>query len=217
LEALAEDFRTHNHSIQREIKLIMKSNAYQLSARFPGQWKDAYIPYYARRFARVLSAPEAGDVIAQATDSPYALTQFGEKLTEVKQLSDPYNLSNRGRGGSAEQADLYTIMQTYFVGERNLPPVDKNTATPMQAMVLMSSPIVNKRVSAEGTTRVANLLKSGKSDDEVIDELFLSSLVRHPSAEETQVAKRLMAENRKDGTETIEWGLLNCAEFLLNH
>src|ERR1051325_9157304 len=218
LEALADDFRTHNHSIQRLIKLIMKSNAYQLSARFPGQWKDAYIPYYARRFARVLTAPEAGDVIAQATDSPYALTQFGQKLTEVKQLSDPYNLAGRGAGGSeSEQASLYTIMQTYFVGERNLPPVDKNTATPMQAMVLMSSPVVNKRVSSEGTTRVANLLKSGKSDDEVIDELFLASLVRRPSTEEKEVAKRLMAEDRKSGTETIQWALLNSAEFLLNH
>jgi hypothetical protein len=108
-------------------------------------------------------------------------------------------------------------MQTYFVGERNLPPIDKNTATPMQAMVFMSSPIVNKRVSSEGTTRVANLLKSGKSDDEVVDELFLASLVRHPSNEEREVAKRLMSEDRQSGTETVEWALLNSAEFLLNH
>jgi len=81
----------------------------------------------------------------------------------------------------------------------------------------MSSPIVNKRVSSEGTTRVANLLKSGKSDDEIVDELFLASLVRHPSTEEKEVAKRMMAEDRKSGTETVQWALLNSAEFLLNH
>jgi hypothetical protein len=218
LEALAEDFRTHNHSIQRVIKLIMKSNAYQLSASFPGKWKDAYIPYYARRFARVLNAPEAADIIATATDTPYALQQFGQKLTEVKQLSDPFNLSGRGAGAQAsEQGALYTLMQAYFIQERNLPPMDKNTATPMQAMVLMSSPLVNKRVSGEGTTRVANLLKSGKSENEVIEDLFLSSLVRRPTAEEMEVAKRLMAEDKKEGTETIQWALLNTAEFLLNH
>jgi hypothetical protein len=31
------------------------------------------------------------------------------------------------------------------------------------------------------------------------------------------VAKRLMAEDRKTGTETVQWALLNSAEFLLNH
>src|SRR2546429_8146303 len=67
LQALAEDFRDHNFSIQRVIKNIMKSNAYQLSTKFEGEWKDAYIPYYARRFARVLTGPEAVDIIAQAT------------------------------------------------------------------------------------------------------------------------------------------------------
>jgi len=82
---------------------------------------------------------------------------------------------------------------------------------------LMSSPLVNRRVSGEGTTRVANLLKSGKSENEIIEELFLSSLIRRPTAEEMEVAKRLMAQDKKEGTETIQWALLNSAEFLLNH
>ena len=34
LEALAKDFQANNYSIQHLIKTIMKSNAYQLSARF---------------------------------------------------------------------------------------------------------------------------------------------------------------------------------------
>src|SRR5207249_4307505 len=37
LEALAEDFRSHNYSVHRVIKNIMKSNAYQLSASFAGE------------------------------------------------------------------------------------------------------------------------------------------------------------------------------------
>jgi hypothetical protein len=221
LEALAVDFRTHNFSIQRVIKTIMKSNAYQLSASFPGKWKDAYIPYYARRFARVLTGPEAADIIAEATDTPYALAQGGQQLTEVKQLTDPYSLAGgggRGAPGTAsEQKSLYTLMQAYFAQERNLPPEDKNVATPMQAMVLMSSPLVNRRVSAEGTTRVANLLKAGKSEEDIVEELFMASLVRRPTAEEMEVAKRLMAKDKKGGTEIVQWSLLNSAEFLLNH
>ena len=45
-------------------------------------------------------------------------------------------------------------------------------------MMMMSSGVVTKRVGSEGSTRVANLLKSGKSDDEIIEELFLASLSR---------------------------------------
>src|SRR6201984_1827557 len=92
LEALADDFRTHNHSIHRVIKNIMKSNAYQLSASFPGEWKDSYVPYYARRFARVLTGPEAVDILTQATGSPYDLRLYGEKRQYVKELTNPVSL-----------------------------------------------------------------------------------------------------------------------------
>jgi hypothetical protein len=98
-----------------------------------------------------------------------------------------------------------------------MPPVDKNVASPVQAMMMMTSPVVTKRVSAEGSTRVANLLKAGKSDDEIIEELFLASLTRRPTADEVEVAKRVIAKNRKTGPENLQWALLNSTEFLVNH
>jgi len=81
----------------------------------------------------------------------------------------------------------------------------------------MTSPIVTKRISAEGTNRVANLLKSGKTDDQMIEELFLSTLSRLPKTEEVEVAKRVMAKDKKIGFEDIQWALLNTTEFLVNH
>ena len=226
LEALAEDFRTHNYSIHRVIKTIMKSNAYQLSTAFPGQWKDAYIPYYARRFARVLTPPETVDVLTQATDVPYTLQQKGEAKRYVKELTNPLNMSIKpgefaygaiSAGTSSENPEVFSFMQAYYQAERAMPPVDKNVTSPVQAMMMMSSKVVTKRVSAEGQTRVAKLLKSGKSDEEMIEDLFLSSVTRFPTPDEVTVAKRLIAEDRKGGTETIQWSLLNCGEFLTNH
>jgi hypothetical protein len=109
-------------------------------------------------------------------------------------------------------------MQAYYQSERALPPVDKSMASPVQAMMMMSSPVVTKRIAPEGKTRVANLVKSSKSDVEIIEELFLSSLSRLPSASEVEVAKRLISEDgRSSGVETIQWALLNSPEFLLNH
>jgi hypothetical protein len=215
LEALAEDFRANNFSIHRVIKTIMKSNAYQLSTSFEGEWKEAYIPYYARRFARILTGPEAVDIMAEATDAPFSVQHYGEPRSYVKQLTNPKNMKG---GNVADNKDAYSFMQAYYQSERALPPVDKSMASPVQAMMMMSSPVVTKRIGSEGKTRVANLLKSGKSDDQIIEELFLASLSRFPVAGEMQVAKRLITEQgRPSGVETIEWSLLNSPEFLLNH
>jgi hypothetical protein len=224
LEALAEDFRSHNFSVHRVIKNIMKSNAYQLSASFPGEWKDAYVSYHARRFARVLTGPEAVDIVTQATSAPFELKLYGADRQYVKELTSPLSLKGDGGGGGAlnagnspEKQLVYSFMQAYYQAERAMPPVDKNVSSPVQAMMMMTSPVVTKRVSGEGSTRVANLLKSGKSDEEIIEELFLSSLTRRPTADEVDVAKRVIAKDRKTGVENIEWALLNSTEFLVNH
>jgi len=39
--------------------------------------------------------------------------------------------------------------------------VDKNIASPVQAMMMMTSNVVTARVKSEGSTRVAKLLTSG--------------------------------------------------------
>jgi hypothetical protein len=220
LQALAEDFRANNFSIHRVIKNIMKSNAYQLSTSFDGDWKDAYIPYYARRFARVLTPPEAVDNVAQATDAPFSLKAFGQPRSYVKELQNPISVKVGDADyevHSTEDSAIFAFMQAYYQAERTSPPVDKNIANPVQAMMMMTSQVVTKRISAEGTNRVANLLKSGKPDDEMIEELFLSSLSRRPNPEEAEVAKRVIAKDRKIGLEDLQWALLNTTEFLVNH
>ena len=55
LEKLATYFRQNNYSVHKLFRLICDSSAYQLSASFPGEWKEAYSKYYARKFARMLT------------------------------------------------------------------------------------------------------------------------------------------------------------------
>ena len=81
----------------------------------------------------------------------------------------------------------------------------------------MTSPIVTKRVTAGSTTRVGKLLNSGKTDDQIIEELFLAALSRRPKSQELDVAKRMIANDKKTGFEDIQWALLNTTEFLVNH
>ena len=74
LDAMAAYFRKNNHSLHSLFRLICNSSAYQLSARFPGEWSENYTRYYARKYARMLTAEELHDSITIATGRP---GQFG--------------------------------------------------------------------------------------------------------------------------------------------
>ena len=214
LDALAKDFQSNGYHLHHVIRTIMKSNAYQLSTRFEGQWKEAYVSYHARRFARILTGPEAADIMAEATGVPYKATYYGQPKNYVKELTNPVKMKQ----GAGENKEVFAFMQAYYQAERALPPADKSLASPVQAMMMMSSPIVTTRILPEGNTRVAKLLKSGKSDDEVLEELVLSTLSRFPTAGELELEKRLIAEKGRDKAfENTMWVLMNNAEFLLNH
>jgi hypothetical protein len=89
-------------------------------------------------------------------------------------------------------------------------------ASPLQPIMMMRSSVVNERVTAENDSRLQKLLDEYDSDAPVIDELFLSSIARLPTAAEKDFALTAMANDRKRGGENLQWALLNLSEFLYN-
>ena len=73
LDQMAAYFRKNNYSLHKLFSAICNSNAYQLSARFPGEWKDSYTKYYARKYVRMLGAEELHDAIAVSHGAPRQL------------------------------------------------------------------------------------------------------------------------------------------------
>ena len=65
-------------------------------------------------------------------------------------------------------------------------------------------------------SRVQRLLDSYKDNDKVVEELFLSTLSREPSADEKALAISFLDKNRVEGAQNVEWALLNLVEFLYN-
>jgi hypothetical protein len=228
---MAEDFKANNFSLQHLFKTIMKSSAYQLSTQFPGEWKESYVPYYARRFVRVLTGPEVADALAQATGQPYSFNLKGQTVTRVKQTASPVV---RGGGGSSARSNdaarlasvtqtkyndgtaVSALMQAFFQSGRETPPSLPNRASAVQAMMMMNSPAVTNRLRPDSGL-LQQLLKSGKSDAELTQELFLTALSRTPTSEEVEVAQRILKTNRSQGASDILWALLNTPEFLLNY
>jgi len=206
LEALANDFRASGYSLRHLLGTICRSNAYQLSARFEGEWKDSYTRYFARKFVRMLDAEELHDAIASATSRPGSFTYGNEKLGMSMQLSGP-------AGGG----DVKYFMQTFGQSNRSNPP-RAMAGSPLQPILLMQSPVVNDRVLAAKDSRVQRLLDTYKTDNvRVVDELFLATLSRPPSGEEKQVALAAIEKNRVEGAQNLQWALINQVEFFFNH
>lgn len=58
------------------------------------------------------------------------------------------------------------------------------------------------------------------TDDRIIEELYLVTLSRFPTEQETALMRQAFAEsdgNRRAATEDIVWALLNTREFVYNH
>jgi hypothetical protein len=65
---------------------------------------------------------------------------------------------------------------------------------------------------------VQRLLDTYKTDNSrVVDELFLATLSRDPSADEKQVALAAIDKNRVEGAQNLQWALINQVEFFFNH
>jgi hypothetical protein len=204
LTALAEYFRENDYSLHKLFTAICNSSAYQLSARFPGEWSDNYTKYYARKFARMLSAEELHDAIATATGRPGNFKDGSETVPMAMQVSLP-----KPRG------ELKTFMQAFGQANRT-GPQPPMVPSPLQPIMMMRSPVVNDRVLAEKDSLVQRLLDSYSDDRRVVEELFLATIARDPSEEEMAVSIEALSKDRREGAQNLQWALLNLVEFLYN-
>ncbi len=214
LNALAQDFVNNKFSLKALMRTIARSSAYQLSARFDGEWRESFTPYFARHYVRQLSAEQLHDAICQATNvfGNYARRDwtYETPLPPVKYWTETTGPEGVG------SADAKNFMRTF--GQSNREQFDRQSVgSILQAMMLMNSPFVNKRVLAENGSLVDQLLKSNRTNAEIVDELYLATLSRQPLSEEKRLAMLWLDKDRKQGAEDLHWSLLNKLDFIFNY
>jgi hypothetical protein len=86
-----------------------------------------------------------------------------------------------------------------------------------QALNLINGPAVGDAV-ADPDGRIAKLILAGAPDRKLIDDLYVATLDRPPSPEETKHAEDYIAQgtNRAARVQDLEWALLNSYAFLFN-
>ena len=214
LNALAADFAANKFSLRQLMRTVARSSAYQLSSRFEGEWKEAYTPYFARHYVRQLTAEQLHDAICQATqvfgDYKRKDWTYETPLTPVRFWTEAASPEDIGNG------EAKGFLRTF--GQANREQFDRQPGgSVLQAMMLMNNPFVTKRVQAANGSFVEQLVKSNKTNAEVIEALYLATLSRYPLAAEKKLAMTWLAQDRKQGAEDLHWGLLNKLDFVFNY
>lgn len=108
---------------------------------------------------------------------------------------------------------------TVFNRPQRLRPCDERDFEPNvpQTMFLMTDPEMLYKLKYG--TRVKALLTSDKTDEQVLEELFLATLSRFSTEEDRRsfAEFRKTKPNREDAFMGIMWALINTREFILNH
>jgi hypothetical protein len=96
---------------------------------------------------------------------------------------------------------------------------ERSTDTTLgQAVQLISGGMLN-RLLTNDDNRLSQLLASGRSIPEMIEELYWSALSRPPSSAESTSSVEYVenASDRRAALEDVTWALVNAKEFLLRN
>lgn len=201
---LNREFVSHHYDLKHVMRLILNSRTYQhSSASLASNEKDHrfYSHYYAKR----LPAEVLADAISGATGVPDEFPGYpvGERAV---QLPDPgvnsYFLTLFGR------SDRITACACERNDDVNLP----------QLLHLNNGDDVLNKIRA-GNGRLAQILKKSEDDSTAIDQVFLATFSRLPTAAEKQAVTQSLSSGdpREAVYRDLLWALLNSKEFAFNH
>ncbi len=205
LEALAADFAAHRYDFKHLLRTVMNSRLYQLSS-VPNETNLGDTRQFSRSYRRRLPAEVLVDAVSDVTGVP-------ESFSAVPP------------GGRAMQTWSYKI-PSHFLDAFGRPnsssdcPCERDAQlSVVQSLHLMNSKALQAKLG-DPKGRVRQLCDSGRSEAELVEELYLLLLNRPPAEKERQTALRAFSmpgATRQTAVEDVFWALLNSPEFVLNH
>ena len=217
LRDLAQDFIDSGYNLKSLMRRIATSDAYQLSARYDGQWNPSWDNLHARRLVKRLWAEEVYDAIAQTSNVAAPVTMAvstrvpngAVALTRVVPAA-MQTTSPASRGGAAP------FLNPFYPGDRE-DTERRRDGSDQQALTLMNNNFVMSRTRA---TAAGGLLSKhiNKTDRELVENLYLTVLSRMPDESERATAgATLNSGNRQQAAENLLWSLYNKVDFFFNY
>lgn len=204
LDELAAEFVRSGYNMRHIIRLICTSSTYQLSSEANDHNLDdtqAHSRFYPQR----LNAEPLLDAIDWATESRSRFSGLPAETLAIELPDEGFNnafLKLFGRPPRESACEC----------EREAQP------SLSQALFLMNDGFVRSKINHKSGL-AARLAEDPRELDQCVQELFLKTLGRHPSDEESQRAVEvLQAEPDLQQTyRDLLWVLLNTKEFLFIH
>ena len=204
LDYLAQDFVQHRFDMKQSIRKIVSSKVYQLSS-LPTEHNQNDRQNFARFYGRRMIAEVLLDSVDQAAGTRSNFSGVGKTARAI-------DLPHENFGSYFLDAFDRPKRVTGCECERS------SGATLAQVLLLANSDEIENKV-ADGNGRIAKLTTAKKTVPEILDELYLASLSRLPTAAERKSVETYIAAepDQKKAFEDVLWTLLNSKEFLFNH
>jgi hypothetical protein len=204
LDYLCGTLRERHYDLKHLFRQIMNSTTYQLSSH-PNEFNRHDETHFSHYPIKRLGAEQLLDAISAVCESP---EKFPGLPTGYRSIQLPHS------GVSSFFLDLF-----------GRPPRDiscecerKEENSMPQALYLINTDHLEGKL--RNGQRVKRLLKEGKSDSAMIDELYLAALSRQPTHAERTSLLTFVASKKKAREQAIQdviWTLLNTKEFMFNH
>jgi hypothetical protein len=203
LETLGRNFTEYNYDFKKLVRDICTSRVYQhTTATNETNVKDSR--NFSHASLRRMRAEVLLDAITQVTDTKNKFQGLprGARAVQISNgNTSTYFLTAFGRAKRA------TVCSCEVTMEPNL----------SQALHLLNGDTVNGRIG-QGNL-IGKMLEAGKTPKEVVEEIYLRCLTRHPTDRETAGLEEVLAggEDKKQILEDIFWAAMNSREFVFNH
>ncbi len=203
LTALATDFRDGGYDVKKLIRRIATSYAFGLSS-LPTDRNVGDTRNHSRHYRQRLRAEVLLDAISDVTGVPekFDAMPVGSRAMEAWTVRfDSKFLDSFGRPDPNQD-----------------PPCERTTdTTVVQALHLQNAPGLQRKITSDDG-RAAKLAASKKTAADIVEELYLLTYCRFPTAEEKAACFARFEKagvKRRTATEDLMWALLNTAEFVL--
>ena len=209
LKKLAQAFADSDFNVKELLRLIVQSNAYQMSSRYDGAWTLDMVPLFARHYPRRLWAEEIHDIIVTGTGQFNNYTPTRLPATKwAMQLPEPGEPNNDGSTAN--------FLNTFLRGNRDSQQRSSSLSL-LQRLALMNDPFVVNRTKA-AAPNLAAMFKIA-DNGQVVEEIFLTFLGRRPTDAEIQaiIANSAKATDRNAFLEDLVWACINKADFQFSY
>ena len=216
LDQLGASLIQNGYHLKPLIRQIVMSDAYQLSSRYEGQWKPAYVKYFARHESRRLSAEQMYDsmITATHTEQPMALASPPWIVRYANQLPDP----------TEPFTDSRVVDFLNQLGRGNWLLIDRSPQPTLLGLLFQMNDAqnVNRSLGLSNanvgvTNRVHEVDALAASDEDAIQRMFLSTLSRYASDRELSLVMQRRSGPRYQWLSDLQWALLSKLDFTFNY